>query len=79
MYGNKSVPLMVKEKRIADLECEFIFRYGTFGYGYSHEFEQNETPISEIMKESMFFKRMTLVSITICKYPQLQTIIFQRL
>ncbi|XP_039248514.2 uncharacterized protein LOC120326319 [Styela clava] len=56
MYGTKSTPLMIKDKRIADLDYEYVFRYGAFGYGYSHELQQSEISISQIMNESMFFR-----------------------
>lgn len=57
MYEDKTLSLMVKDKQVADLQFEYIFRYGIFGYGYSHELEQNDIYISNAMKESMFFKR----------------------
>ena len=57
MYGYKSVNIMVADKRVADLELEYVFRYGTFGYGYSHELEQNNLTVAQIMNESMFFRR----------------------
>lgn len=57
MYGYKTVSLTAKDKEIADLQFEYIFRYGVFGYGYSHELEQNDILVSNTMKESMFFKR----------------------
>lgn len=56
LYGNKLVPMMVKDKKVADVDLEYVFRYGALGYGYSHQLEQKEQPIAPIMNESMFFR-----------------------
>lgn len=55
MYGNKLIPMMVKDKKIADVDLEYVFRYGALGYGYSHQLKQSDQSISHTLKESMFF------------------------
>nr|XP_009859921.2 C2 calcium-dependent domain-containing protein 6-like [Ciona intestinalis] len=56
MYTSKSVFMMVKDKRVAELDLEYVFRYGTLGYGYSHQLKHDTSSLSHIMSESMFFK-----------------------
>jgi len=56
MYGAKTVVIGVKDKHIVEVELEYVFRYGIFGYGYSHILKHKNHDVSHVLSESMFFR-----------------------
>jgi len=37
-YGNRTIELWRLDQRVVDLTVEFVFAYGTFGFGYANIF-----------------------------------------
>ena len=49
--------LKLNGKRIVDVHMEFVFRYGAFGYGNSHQLGQKLYKPTKAIEHSLFFNR----------------------
>lgn len=64
MHGTKVIPLQRESKiSVGFLEIDYVMRYGVFGYGYSHQFAMKDTPVSNIVKESLFVRGKPTMSV----------------
>ena len=54
MYLVEKYEFMRIQTLIAEVDVEMCFSYGTFGYGYSNQFENRLTQSKEILSHSMF-------------------------
>ncbi|XP_078661483.1 cation channel sperm-associated targeting subunit tau-like [Branchiostoma floridae x Branchiostoma belcheri] len=54
MLMSEDVHLLWKHQVVGELEVEICFVYGIFGYGQSHQLEQYDQEVKEILNHSMF-------------------------
>ncbi|XP_066299635.1 cation channel sperm-associated targeting subunit tau-like [Branchiostoma lanceolatum] len=54
MFMSEDVQLQWKHHVSGELELEICFVYGTYGYGQSHQLEQYDQEVKEILNHSMF-------------------------